>query len=1456
MPPGRRRGGNRVKNLEQLKPGDLVLAKVKGYPAWPAKISRPEEFDRSPDPRKYFVQFFGTSEIAFVLPADIQVFTDESKGKLIARCQGKTVKYFTSAVEEICEAFEELNKKHSGESGQDIVRNNSALASPSVSGFEDSKHLREHHEPSHYNGRGENDCSNNELHGMELGSRSQEEDVSSDLTLGGPGSLLKRNKTSSEGVQVPKKEKLAVSESASHTCSGTEEKLMCANSDVSKRNEPETLPKTDTIEPLPKIYSHDGLEDSSDSKDVNESQETNAGNVLKVLESDHQTTKVTGEDSRRVTSRDTDLRNSKISKSLKISEEHSFEKEKKNSDPRKEATDVSEEHGYKGSMSSGESTVKIFQVRNKKRTLDGSKDSCPVKRSKMVEENSDKRKNSRHNDLSNIDSRSKGGKVVKTEKSGISMKTENQLTSEMKMHHGGMPITCNEVVLSTTKGSEGMDAVATTATKATASTIQTGSWFVKDGTIDRSLSTHIRYRRRSRRLNDVKVEEGQKTPFHKDSTSNLVLAHSGISVSEKKFHSVMEGNKDSPSGYAVAEKPDLIRDEKPSDDVTLLVKMAEKYKERRVEKSESLQASQSPKKQEYQKSSFGDSRPPIVSPKTPVAVDDAMKSIDQTFIKPDIKPLGSYSGKKSQNHPSKLSNHQTERLSSSRSQATPEKNKASSKSVSVKATSKCNMHTTVLTGNKLNNKHPGGQNSQKDVLGHKRSEASKEEKVASYSESVFTDTTKSMKHLIAAAQAKRRDAQSRCLPPVNAIPVISSPNALFGRSPSPATPIPFSSTNSAQRDIKETYASMPFDSPSAAPWELPSTNKVEIKECEHRTSPDQRPLGVSLSGGTEAAVARDAFEGMIETLSRTKDSIGRATRLAIECAKYGIVGEIVELLIQKLETEPSFHRRVDLFFLVDSITQCSHTQKGRIAGSSYIPTIQEALPRLLAAAAPPGSGARENRRQCLKVLRLWLERKIMPESLLRRYIDDIEVPNVDVNAGFFPRRPSRAERSVDDPIREMDGMHVDEYGSNTTFQLPGLLSTNVFEDEEDHPTTLCRDSGNEMPVGVGSTLEELDTCSLTPSDRHHHVLKDVDGELEMEDDPLSKDEKGITRNDYQKVELKYQESSITLEATSINPDELPPLPTAPPPPLDSPPLPPPPPPLSPSPPSPPPPPPPSSPSPPPPPPPPPLPISGQTSLPSVPILPTVSPSPPSLFYAPVQEELRTQNGNKLVDMAGNAAIQGQETALNSEVVLQQHPSSVANRMSNTQCLSNFTSSRQFEYGHNELYLAPQNSHHIHQFQQGNSSFHQRPYNSHPPSQTPSTYPLPTAQMPTGHFPHVTPMSQQPVLQSHNPYTLTSVPNGQRQLMSDEQRKVHSSDFSPDNQHAAWVSGARPSCSGAPIVQDGFMRSTRERPLSNPMGFQLPVHNPRPSGGSVSGHGFRQVLPGRSDVPGLNSWRPG
>ncbi|KAL0287377.1 UNVERIFIED_CONTAM: ENHANCER OF AG-4 protein 2 [Sesamum angustifolium] len=112
MAPGRKRGAKGVKKKSDLSLGDLVLAKVKGFPAWPAKISRPEDWERAPDPKKYFVQFFGTSEIAFVAPADIQAFTSEAKNKLSARCQGKTVKYFAQAVKEISEEFEVLQRKN------------------------------------------------------------------------------------------------------------------------------------------------------------------------------------------------------------------------------------------------------------------------------------------------------------------------------------------------------------------------------------------------------------------------------------------------------------------------------------------------------------------------------------------------------------------------------------------------------------------------------------------------------------------------------------------------------------------------------------------------------------------------------------------------------------------------------------------------------------------------------------------------------------------------------------------------------------------------------------------------------------------------------------------------------------------------------------------------------------------------------------------------------------------------------------------------------------------------------------------------------------------------------------------------------------------------------------------------------------------------------------------------
>ncbi|KAM2695458.1 hypothetical protein EV1_039949 [Malus domestica] len=63
MAPGRRRGASKAKDKGKLSLGDLVLAKVKGFPYWPAKISMLEDWKKVPDSKKYFVQFFGTEEI-------------------------------------------------------------------------------------------------------------------------------------------------------------------------------------------------------------------------------------------------------------------------------------------------------------------------------------------------------------------------------------------------------------------------------------------------------------------------------------------------------------------------------------------------------------------------------------------------------------------------------------------------------------------------------------------------------------------------------------------------------------------------------------------------------------------------------------------------------------------------------------------------------------------------------------------------------------------------------------------------------------------------------------------------------------------------------------------------------------------------------------------------------------------------------------------------------------------------------------------------------------------------------------------------------------------------------------------------------------------------------------------------------------------------------------------------
>ena len=59
--------------------------------------------------------------------------------------------------------------------------------------------------------------------------------------------------------------------------------------------------------------------------------------------------------------------------------------------------------------------------------------------------------------------------------------------------------------------------------------------------------------------------------------------------------------------------------------------------------------------------------------------------------------------------------------------------------------------------------------------------------------------------------------------------------------------------------------------------------------------------------GTEAAIARDTFEGILKTLSRTKEIIGRASCHAIDCAKYSLVVEVSLISIIFMYGKQSTH---------------------------------------------------------------------------------------------------------------------------------------------------------------------------------------------------------------------------------------------------------------------------------------------------------------------------------------------------------------------------------------------------------------------------------------------------------------------------------------------------------------------------------------------------------------------
>ena len=120
----------------------------------------------------------------------------------------------------------------------------------------------------------------------------------------------------------------------------------------------------------------------------------------------------------------------------------------------------------------------------------------------------------------------------------------------------------------------------------------------------------------------------------------------------------------------------------------------------------------------------------------------------------------------------------------------------------------------------------------------------------------------------------------------NPIPFISSPSPILGSSSYHSSPLQLQLDGESTEDTKDAISHIESRSPrvNVQYWGFPNTMDLESSE-EGKIRSQRKSVGGTLSGDTEVAIVGNTFEGMLEMLSRTKKSIGRALCHAIDCAK-------------------------------------------------------------------------------------------------------------------------------------------------------------------------------------------------------------------------------------------------------------------------------------------------------------------------------------------------------------------------------------------------------------------------------------------------------------------------------------------------------------------------------------------------------------------------------------------
>uniref|UniRef100_A0A8C3A0D0 PWWP domain-containing protein n=1 Tax=Cyclopterus lumpus TaxID=8103 RepID=A0A8C3A0D0_CYCLU len=81
------------KTVDQNKQGDLVFAKMKGFPHWPARICKSDDGTK----KRVSVFFYGTHQIGLVLPENIVPFV----GNKMKYGSGVRIKGFSEGMWEI-----------------------------------------------------------------------------------------------------------------------------------------------------------------------------------------------------------------------------------------------------------------------------------------------------------------------------------------------------------------------------------------------------------------------------------------------------------------------------------------------------------------------------------------------------------------------------------------------------------------------------------------------------------------------------------------------------------------------------------------------------------------------------------------------------------------------------------------------------------------------------------------------------------------------------------------------------------------------------------------------------------------------------------------------------------------------------------------------------------------------------------------------------------------------------------------------------------------------------------------------------------------------------------------------------------------------------------------------------------------------------------------------------------